>query len=429
MIRRSRPFFFQAPDGHRLGKTCLSYTVSQNTGRGCWVLKKTRGIIHERKSVAALLGALIILATGGCFGVDDDHEAVSHRFGDDYFAAGGSLNLTDPVGGDAFLAAGDVSIASEVDGDLVAVGGDVSIGGRMGDDVYAAGGSLRLDAIVKGSARVAGGEVTVGPATIVAGALSISGGDVEFDGNTHEYLQLSAGSARVNGVVHGDAEIRADTVVLGPETRIGGRLIYHGPREPELHEQAVVSGGIEYHPVERTRFFADAGKRFERTAQGVGAMLWFLGIFLAAAFFMLVFPGVSARAASLLGREPLKSMGLGLAILVCLPFVGLSLILTIIGIPLALLLIPLYLLVVFFGWVVAAVFIGDKGLSLIHGDQPASTGWRLAALFIALIALWLITRIPFFGGLLGFAALIAGTGALVWQVWRRREQYVPTTSN
>ncbi len=391
-------------------------------------MKKTRGIFRGRKSVAALFGALTILTTGGCFGVDDDHEAVSHRFGGDYFAAGGSLNLTDRVDGDAFLAGGDVSIASEVGGDLIAAGGDVSIGGRMGDDIYAAGGSLRLDAIVRGSARVAGGEVTVGPATVVAGALSISGGDVVFEGNAHEYLQLSGGSARVNGVVHGDAEIRADTAVFGPETRIGGRLIYHGPHEPELHEDAVVSGGIEFYPVERTRFFADAGKRFERTAQGVGSMLWFLGVFLAAAFFMLVFPGVSARAATLLGQEPLKSMGLGLAILVCLPVVGLSLILTIVGIPLALLLIPLYLLVVFLGWVVAAVFVGDKGLSLIHGSRPASTGWRLAALFIALIALWLITRIPFFGGLLGFAALIAGTGALVWQVWRRREQHVPMTT-
>ena len=378
--------------------------------------------------MAALFGALTILTTGGCFGVDDDHEAVSHRFGGDYFAAGGSLNLTERVDGDAFLAGGDVSIASEVDGDLIAAGGDVSIGGRMGDDIYAAGGSLRLDAIVRGSARVAGGEVTVGPATVVAGALSISGGDVVFEGNAHEYLQLSAGSARVNGVVHGDAEIRADTAVFGPETRIGGRLIYHGPHEPELHEDAVVSGGIEFHPVERTRFFADAGKRFERTAQGVGSMLWFLGIFLAAAFFMLVFPGVSARAATLLGQEPLKSMGLGLAILVCLPVVGLSLILTIIGIPLALLLIPLYLLMVFLGWVVAAVYVGDKGLTLIYGSRPASNGRRLAALFVALIALWLITRIPFFGGLLGFAALIAGTGALVWQVWRRREQHVPMTT-
>ena len=385
------------------------------------------GVTMTRRSAGLLSMAVLTLAlAAGCSSATDGSEQVSHRFGDDYFAAGGDMNLTEPVSGDEFIAGGDVSIASEVDGDLVVAGGDVSIGGRVGDDLYGAGGTVRLDAIVKGSARLAGGEVRVGPATVVDGALSVSGGEVDFEGNTHEYLQVSAGSARINGVVHGDAEIRADDLVDGPDTKIGGRLIYRGPRPPELAEGAVVSGGVEFHEHKRARFFSDAGQRFERAAQGVGSILWFLGVFLAAAFFLLVFPGVSARAADLLGREPLKSIGLGLAILICTPFVGLSLVLTIVGIPLALLLIPLYLLLVFLGWVVVAVFIGDKGLSLIHGSQPPSTAWRLFALFLALIALWLITRIPFFGGLFGLVALLSGIGALVWQVWRRREAHVPT---
>lgn len=385
------------------------------------------GVTMTGRSAGRLSMAVLMFAlAAGCSSATDGSEQVSHRFGDDYFAAGGDMNLTEPVSGDAFIAGGDVSIASEVDGDLVVAGGDVSIGGRVGDDLYGAGGTVRLDAIVKGSARLAGGEVLVGPATVVAGALSVSGGEVDFDGNTHEYLQVSAGSARINGVVHGDAEIRADDLVVGPDTKIGGRLIYRGPRPPEIAEGAVVSGGVEFHEHERSGFFSDAGQRFERAAQGVGSILWFLGVFLAAAFFLLVFPGVSARAADLLGREPLKSIGLGLAILICTPFVGLSLVLTIVGIPLALLLVPLYLLLIFLGWVVVAVFIGDKGLSLIHGSQPPSMTWRLFALFLALIALWLITRIPFFGGPFGVVALLAGIGALVWQVWRRRETYVPT---
>jgi hypothetical protein len=380
-------------------------------------------------AVRVMLATLLFALVSGCGSDGDVPAGLSHRFGSDYFAAGGDLNLTESVTGDAFLAGGDVAIAGEVDGDLVAVGGDLSVGGRVGDDLYAAGGSVRLDAIVKGSARLAGGDVRIGPATVVAGALSVSGGDIDFDGNTHQYLQVSAGSVRINGVVHGDAEIRADELTFGPDTKIGGRVIYHGPRQPDLPESAVISGGIEFHEYERTRFFSDAGQRFERAAQGVGAMLWFLGVFLAAAFFLLVFPGVSARAADLLGRKPLQSIGLGLAILVCLPFVGLTLLLTVVGIPLALLLMPLYLLLVFLGWVVTAVFIGDKGLSLIHGNSPPSTGWRLTALFLALLALSLILRIPFFGGLLCFVALLGGIGALVWQVWRRREAYVPTVTS
>jgi hypothetical protein len=169
--------------------------------------------------------ALGLATIGGCSVEHDGEDSVSHQFGSDYFGAGGMLNVTDAIEGDAFLAGGQVAIASEVEGDLVVAGGELSIGGAVGDDLYAAGGSVQLDAIVAGNARVAGGDVAVGPATVVAGALSLTGGRVEFDGNTHQYLQASGASVRINGEVHGDAEIRAEELSIGPETRIGGRLV------------------------------------------------------------------------------------------------------------------------------------------------------------------------------------------------------------
>jgi len=121
----------------------------------------------------------------GCSIQHDGDDSVTQRFGSDYFGAGGTLNLTETVDGDALLAGGRVSVASEVKGDLVVAGGELSLGGAVDDDLYAAGGSVQLDAIVSGNARVAGGEVTVGPATVVAGALTLTGGRVQFDGNTH----------------------------------------------------------------------------------------------------------------------------------------------------------------------------------------------------------------------------------------------------
>ena len=39
-----------------------------------------------------------------------------------------------------------------------------------------------------------------------------------------------------------------------------------------------------------------------------------------------------------------------------------------------------------------------------------------------LTALWLLRRIPFAGPLIGLVALSAGIGALVWQLWSRRER-------
>jgi len=157
-----------------------------------------------------------------------------------------------------------------------------------------------------------------------------------------------------------------------------------------------------------------------RAAHWVGSVLWHLGVFCVGALFVVLFPGVSSRAVDTVGREPLMSTGLGLAILVCVPIVIVMLCITVIGIPLAMLLGTGYLLAVFLGWIVIALFVGERGLSLVRGSQPVTTGLRLLALLLALVGLSYVRHIPYLGGLAVFLALIAGIGALVWQGWTRR---------
>ena len=373
------------------------------------------------------LAALALATITGCTVQVDGDDNVTREFGSDFFGAGGRLNLTDPVQGDAFLAGGRVAVASEVQGDLVAAGGEVSIGGAVKDDLYAAGGSVQVDALVDGNARVAGGEVSVGPATVVGGALSLTGGRVQFDGNTHKYLQASGGSVRLNGEVHGDAEVRAEELVIEPGTRIGGRLVYHGPAEPVVPEGAVIAGGVEFHEGGVRHQGRDTETHVRGAEHGIGSVVWLLGVFIAAALFLQLFPGYAREAAAAIGRVPLQSMALGLAILVCVPFLGVLLLITIIGIPLALLLVPLYLLVLFLGWVTAALFIAQRGLQALRPQQPATMALQLFALFLALLALWLVGKIPYVGDLVGFIALIAGIGALAWRLWSGRAA-VPATA-
>jgi len=362
-----------------------------------------------------------VLATiTGCAVHYDGDDAVTHEFGSDYFGVGGMLNLTDAVAGDAILAGGHVTTASEVKGDLVAVGGEVSIGGAVGDDLYAAGGSVQFDAIVNGNARVAGGDVSVGPATIVAGGVSLTGGQIEFEGVAHKYLQASGGTVRIDGEVVGDAEVRAKELVIGPTARIGGRLVYRGPIEPTVPEGAVITGGLEFHEEDASRYFEDVQPEVRDAATGVGTFLWFLGVFVAGALFVVLLPGFTSEAAAAIGRKPLPSLGLGLAILVCVPFVAVVLLITIIGIPLALLLMSLYLLVLFLGWVTAALFVAQRGLEALRPGKAVTRGWQLFALLLGLLALWLLRQVPLLGGLIGFIALLAGIGALTWRAFNGR---------
>ena len=370
----------------------------------------------------AVLAAIVALAGSGCsIEVNDDDAGVSQQFGSDYFGAGGLLNLTDPVEGDAFLAGGQVATASEVKGDLVAAGGEVSIGGSIGDDVYAAGGDVKVDAIVHGNVRVGGGDVAVGPATVIAGAATLTGGRVDFEGNSHGFLKISGGTVTMAGQAHGDVDVRSEELVIGPETRIGGRLVYRGPVEPVVPEGAVIAGGVEFHQFGHGKFMHDERGPVREAVHWVGSVLWFAGVFIVGALFLVLFPGLSARAADTIRRDPWQSAGLGFAILACVPILAVVLLVTIVGIPLALLLLPLYLLLMFLGWIVAAHFIGQRGLAMVRGTAPASTGSRLLGLLVALLALSLVRHVPLVGGIVVFMALIAGIGALVSQGWARRD--------
>jgi hypothetical protein len=374
----------------------------------------------RRIALVTLLGTAAVGFAGCDF---HDSESVSGQFGSDRFSAGGMVNLTEPVEGDAILAGGQVDIASEVHGDLVVAGGEVSVGGRVGDDLYAAGGEVGVDAIVAGNARVAGGELEVGPATVIEGGASLSGGRVDFDGSVGSYLQATGGKVRLNGTVGGDAVVRSGELDIGPTARIDGKLVYRGPKAPVVPPGASIAGGVEFHEYSGRRILdhdaqvvVDAGRR-------VGSLLWFIGVFTVAVLFTALFPTFSTQAAGFIGRDPWASLGVGLAVLVCVPFLAVVLLITIIGIPLALLLVPVYLLLLFLGWVTAALFLGQKLLEIARrGAPPAGLGARLLALLVALIALWLLRRVPFAGPLVGLVALSAGIGALVSQIWARREQ-------
>jgi hypothetical protein len=154
---------------------------------------------------------------------------------------------------------------------------------------------------------------------------------------------------------------------------------------------------------------------------GIGSFLSFVGLFLAAALFLVMFPNFATGAAAVVGRKPLQSLGLGLAFVACVPFLGVVLLITVIGIPLALLLVPIYLLLLFLGWATVALFVAQRGLDTLRPGRPATMPARLLALFLALVALWLLRQIPLVGGLIAFVALLAGIGAFVWQAWNRRE--------
>ena len=222
--------------------------------------------------------------------------------------------------------------------------------------------------------------------------------------------------------------MRSGELYIGPATRIDGKLVYRGPDAPVVPEGAIIAGGVEFHESSARRWMDHDTHVVMDTGRAVGSVLWFVGVLVVASLFAALFPDFSTQAAALIGRDPWTSLGIGLAVLVCVPFLAVVLLITIIGIPLALLLVPVYLLLLFLGWVTAALFLAQKLVELARPGRPVSLPQRLLALLAALVALWLVRQVPLAGPVIGLVALSAGIGALVWQLWGRRERPAATTA-
>ena len=143
---------------------------------------------------------------------------------------------------------------------------------------------------------------------------------------------------------------------------------------------------------------------------------WTFVILVIAALLAAAFPhfyqGVAQTART---RWPLALL-LGFVMLVCWPLAAVFAAITLIGIPLALAMIAFYLALLLVGYVSAGIALGQVALQHWGGEHATNTGWRIAAAVLAMLAISLLGRVPFAGGLIVLVALLTGIGALLMQL-------------
>jgi hypothetical protein len=338
----------------------------------------------------------------------------------DHFAAGGSVRHASPVEGDFFGVGGEVHLAAAVKGDAVLGGGDVRVRDRVEYDLYAGGGNVRVDAAVGRNARLAGGNVEVGPDGSIAGNLTIAGGSVEIRGPVGGDVDVAGGDVSIDSAVAGDVRVASGELALGPNARIGGKLVHRGPGKIRQDPAAQVAGGVE-----RAASPRRTGERAPRHERDGGGWPWSLGLIALAGLIAGLFPVGSRRMGEGLRRDPAIGLLLGFIVLVCVPIAAVILAVTIIGIPLALAVLLLYFVMLIVGYAAVGVVVGDAALARLRSQDAARAGWRVGAAMAAMLLVALLTRIPVLGGLVTFAVLLAGLGAIALAIRARTAAPAP----
>jgi cytoskeletal protein CcmA (bactofilin family) len=332
----------------------------------------------------------------------------------DIYLAGGTVDMLATVEGDVVAAGGQVSIDNTVSGDVMAIGGNVSVRARVGDDVRVAGGNVTLSGTVGDDALAAGGNVLLAPNAAVGGRAWLAGGTVEIAGKVGRGVKAAGNRVIVAGDITGDVQLAADTIEIRPNAVIRGNLTYYSRNEAQIASGAKITGAVQHEPV------APSQKRAQGYVFGHLARLGlYISLMLTGIVLYLLFPRAAVGAARTIAETPMKSLGLGLAVLAATPLVALLLFASLLGIWLALTTAAIYLVFLLLGFLTGILAVGDWGLRLIGRAGAATPGWRALSIIAALLLLWVVRFVPGLGGVIVFALLVFGLGALTLHLWRR----------
>jgi len=345
-----------------------------------------------------------VIAMGGHLDVGDEIQG-------DVLAAGGKVKLTGKSAGEVTAMGGTIKFDAELDSDLLATGGWISLENKINGDVKAVGGKIENDAAIDGDAKFAGGRVDLDKSSNITGNAWIVGGKIEVDGVVGKDVRAAGRKVEIKGEIKGNLHIDALEIEIHPTARILGNFEYRSPNKAEIDEGASIGGDVtsiqSEDPTQAVGFaFAAAG--------GV-VLVVFLALVLLGAMQMLMFPEMTIAASRRGLKEPLKSLGIGFAVLVATPVAIGLLMSTLIGIPIAIVLGAAYIILLALGYGVTASTIGHRTLRLIGRNWSGSAMGRVGIIAVGLVVIGIVTLIPFLGILAVFLACCLGIGAMAAQ--------------
>lgn len=353
--------------------------------------------------------------------------AASAGLGPNVYMAGAQVRPAGPVGGDFAGMGGRVVVDHPVQGDAAVAGASVDVRAPVGDDVRAAGADVSIESAIGGELFASGGAVTLTRDASVGRGATLYGSSVRVDGRIEGPLRAGGQRIVIDGEVRGDARLDGGEIELGPRARIHGALRYASDSALSRAEGAVVTGPITREerarkPREHARVERSAQREWVAEGPGwMGGVLSYLALLACAAVLLLVLPGFSAQTADRVRASPGLALALGFGTLVAVPMLAIVLFVTVLGIPLAIAVLALYPVLLLAGFVIGVLWIARLLPGALRQPAPAayarSLGWFALALAVVLLA----GQVPWVGGLLVGVVGILGIGALVLEIYRRRQ--------
>jgi cytoskeletal protein CcmA (bactofilin family) len=428
-------------------------------------------------ALAALSFASPALAFDGRSGdrvVIESDEVIN----DDLYVTAGEFILDGTVNGDVIATGQTITINGTVEGDVMAAGQTIVVNGTVSGAIRIAGSVLLVNenASIGGDILGAGYSLEIKKGSRIGQDIVFAGGQMLLAGDVSRNVQASTGAFELRGTVDGNVSAQVGEpgqagpppnffmpqspvpiptvnpgLTLDPSARIEGNLEYTQTRDVPIPE-GVVAGDIM-----RNEPAAGPAARQETTSErilkwGANLLRTSITLILIGLFLLWLFPFFMLGWSTKLQSAPWPSLGWGVVAYAGFFFIVLVIIVvTILGgllfgaltlgglVGTVILVGILALLALIFGFILATAFVAKivfgqaLGRWLLTRSNSSLAGHRFWPMIIgvlitvAVVALLSFPLIPgFLGGLLNFAVILFGLGAL-WLWGRERMAGRPVT--
>ncbi|MEI7579943.1 MAG: hypothetical protein WCJ58_08000 [bacterium] len=342
------------------------------------------------------------------------------------FKAQALTNVTKIKAGNLYKSAEQIDVEN-VEGDAILAGQTINVTGNIKDNLIAAGNTMQFSGSVDQNLTFAGAGLVINGTVYndiyAAGAYVVVNGDIFGD------ARIFANEVYINSkYIGGDLVIGASKAYVSKNTKVTGKEYINVQNKIEtsdvkdldqFNNSTFLSGFQNFEKKQNSNADTKAVAIVTLLFSIIALIIMFVGKLIAYYFVLRIFPVFSENTLLKMKNQPLKTIGLGLIVILIAPFIALVLLISIIGFKLLTLLVILGSLVIFLSQAFATYSIGRW---ITVKLQKTKTG-RLLPLALGIVTITLITSllnlIPFIGGVLnGFITIILvcwGLGAILEQ--------------
>ena len=318
------------------------------------------------------------------------------------------------VNDDLYLFDKDIVIEGVVDGNVFAFGTNVTVKGEIGGDLFVFADTLNIDGGYIYSA-IFGFAKTFNMNGIVYDIYAASNDfTLGEDGYVYRDLKLLSVNTNINGKIRRNANIVSNNITFANETDtyIGGNLNYTANNELSIPESAVLGD---------VNFNKSAEKEAPSAASNISSAIIniltsLFSTFVLALLTIWLTPKFLNKVSNMKVSNIFIALAIGLGALVGIPVASIIIMITIIGMPTAFALLALYFLIIAFSTGFTSLVISSFVTKKFNIEGKVKF---VLITLASTVVIYLLSLIPFIGGLIGFLNIVLALGTVVYNLFRK----------